>query len=409
MEQIGFKMFLLSIKNILNKPLSSALSLLLLAIGVAMMSLLFMLNRQMDKQFKKNISGIDMVIGAKGSPLQLILSSIYQIDYPTGNIKLSEVQKWVKSPLVENSIPLSYGDSYQSYRIVGTESAYLDHYEAVIADGVKWSSSMQAVLGAKVAKESGLRIGDTFASQHGLHAESEAHTEHPFTVVGILEPNGTVLDQLILTGLESVWHLHEDHSHDGHSHEGHDHSAHEADREITALLVSFRNPMGMMSIPRRINQESVMQAALPSIEVNRLLGLLSSAIQLLKYLGGLLLLVSGVSVFISLLNSLKERKYELALLRSMGASPAKVFSMVLFESLILTVIGFVLGWLLSRLAFVFVSFVLEGRYHYDLAADLFSKEELMLGLLCIVLGVAAAMIPALSAYRLNISKTLANA
>ncbi len=422
-------MFGLSLKNILHKPLSSILSVLLLAMAVAVFSILLLLQRELSQQFNRNISGIDMVIGAKGSPLQLILSSIYQVDYPTGNINLADVQKWIKSPLVKQTIPLAYGDAYESYRIVGTELAYLDHFQADMAQGVKWDHKMEMVAGSKVAAALGLQIGDQVVSQHGLHEEGEAHSDQPYTVVGILKRNGSVLDQLLLTSVESVWqiHEHEDHGSSAHKHEhNHDHQHehthnhddhhahnhhhdHEVDREITALLVSFRNPMGMMSIPRRINKESVMQAALPSIEVSRLLGLMDSAIRLLKYLAVLLMVVSALSVFISLLNSLKDRKTELALLRTMGASPAKVFSMVLIESLLLTLIGFFLGWAFSRMAFWMVSMVVEGRFHYSFSSVLLLKEELFVLLLCILLGAAAALIPAIRAYRINISKTLSNA
>jgi len=155
-------LFRISWSNLNDKPLSSFLSGLLMTLGITIISLLLLLNKQLDDQFKKNIKGIDMVLGAKGSPLQLILSSIYQIDAPVGNIPLDEAERLTRNPMIKSAIPLSMGDNYRSFRIIGTNKKYLDHFEATIGQGQLFVKDLECVIGPRVAEATGLKVGDTF-------------------------------------------------------------------------------------------------------------------------------------------------------------------------------------------------------------------------------------------------------
>ncbi|MEM9674340.1 MAG: ABC transporter permease, partial [Bacteroidota bacterium] len=200
--------FRLSLRNMTSRPLSTTLSLVLLTLGVGMIALLLQVNRHIQEQMENNIRGIDMVVGAKGSPLQLILSAVYHIDAPTGNIALPEAERLQKNRLVASGIPLSYGDSYQGYRIVGTDHQYPKLYAATVAEGRLWQASFEVTVGATVASLLNLKIGDTFVGSHGLTEGGEAHGDHAYEVVGIFDPSNSVLDQLILTPTESVWEVH---------------------------------------------------------------------------------------------------------------------------------------------------------------------------------------------------------
>lgn len=411
----------ISWSNLKDKKSASTLSILLLSLGIGLISLLLLLNRQLDSQFKKNIKGIDMVVGAKGSPLQLILSSIYQIDSPTGNVKLEEVNSLRRNPFVKTVIPLSMGDSYHGFRIVGTTEEYPQHFEAAIKEGTLFSDVLEVTVGSKVAKEAGLQIGDLFESSHGLDGEGDTHGENKYIVKGIFEQSGTVIDQLILTSIESIWAIHDhpedahDHAeedvhehHDGEDHDhDHDHVHAETPKEITSALIMFRNPMGLIALPRQINENTNMQAALPSIEINRLFSLLGVGIDTLKAIALIIIIIAGISVFISLYNSLKERKYEMALMLSMGATRTRLFLLLLSEGLILAVIGFFTGILLSRVGMYFFNIAAEKDYHYSLANFSILSEELTLFAGALLLGILAAIIPSLSIYRINISRTLA--
>ncbi|GAB3777750.1 ABC transporter permease [Spirosoma horti] len=400
-------LFRISWSNLKDKPLSSFLSGLLMTFGITIISLLLLLNKQLDDQFRKNIKGIDMVLGAKGSPLQLILSSIYQIDSPTGNMPLEEAERLTRNPMIKTAIPLSMGDNYQSFRIVGTNKKYIDHFGATIAQGKLFQQDLETVIGPRVAAVTGLKIGDTFAGSHGLDKDGDVHADTKYKVVGILSPTNTVADQLILTPLSSVWAIHEHHEAHHEAGETHDEEAHEeAPREITSMLIKFRNPMGMM-LARGINSNSKLQAALPNIEINRLFSLLGVGVETLRGLAAVIMLISGISVFVSLYNSLKERRYEMALMLSMGATRAQLFGMLLLEGLVLALIGFALGVLFSRVGLWLFSNSVSSEYHYNLAAfNILPEEWILLGV-AIFIGLLAAALPALGVYRMNISRTLA--
>ncbi|GAB4015253.1 ABC transporter permease [Spirosoma koreense] len=405
-------LFRISWSNLRDKPLSSFLSGLLMTFGITIISLLLLLNKQLDDQFRKNIRGIDMVLGAKGSPLQLILSSIYQIDSPTGNIPLDEAERLTRNPMIKTAIPLAIGDNYRSFRIVGTNKKYLDHFGATVAEGKLFQQNLETVIGPRVAAITGLKIGDTFASSHGLDEAGEEHADSKYKVVGILSPTNTVTDQLILTPVSSVWAIH-DHGHEEHHEESehkdgeaHEEGHEEAPREITSMLIKFRNPLGMM-LARGINSNSKLQAALPNIEVNRLFSLLGVGVETLRGLAIVIMLISGISVFVSLYNSLKERRYEMALMLSMGATRAQLFGMLLLEGLVLALIGFVLGILLSRIGLWLFSSSVSSEYHYNLAAFGILPEEWALLGVALLVGFLASALPALGVYRMNISRTLA--
>lgn len=405
-------------KNSWFKPLNTVLSIILLTASVAIISLLILLQKQVEKQFSSNIDGVDLVIGAKGSPMQLILSAVYQMDAPTGNIKYSDAKVWMKHPFVKTAIPLAFGDNYRGFKIVGTTADYLKKYEADIISGSIFSKDFEVVLGNQVAQKMNLKVGDTFFSAHGDAAEGEVHEEHPYVVKGIASPTGKVVDNLILSNIESVWAIH-NHVEQGiavHEHqEGDDHNHEEIhsekdNREITAVLIKLKNKMAFVLWPRLIAQNTDMQAASPAIEINRLFSLFGIGLDALQYLAYGIMFISGISIFIALYNTLKERKYEFALMRVSGASRSQLLILVLLESLLLCVIGFVLGTIVGRLGLYLISTSTEQEYKMEFNPFEFAiKEEGILFLTTIFVGLVAAVIPAIKAYRLNISKTLAHA
>jgi putative ABC transport system permease protein len=403
----------LSYRSMLSRRLSSLLSWLLLSFGVMIVVLILLISDQLKKEIGKNAQGIDLVVGAKGSPLQLILSCIFHVDFPTGNISLKQANTLSKNRYVEAAIPLSLGDSYGGARIVGTTQGYGELYDAKVKDGRWFEGEMQAVIGAGVAQKLGLSIGDHFESQHGLDAEGEKHEGvHGFEVVGLLQPSGTVLDQLILVDIASIWevHGHED------AHEHHDEAVIHLDKlgldvtdeqleekEITAMLIKYRSPMAAVMLPRIVNDIDNFQAASPAYETARLFNILGMAIDLLTILGILIIIISAVSVFIALLNSLKDRKYDIAIMRSMGATKMQIFVHILAEGIIITFIGSISGLLFAHAAIGILGTFIEGL---QLQWSHVVEDEfwVVVGSLCI--GIGSAIIPAILAYKTDISKTL---
>ena len=409
--------FKLSLKNIFNKPLSSTISLALLILGIGIISLLLQLNTLIKDQMDNNLKGIDMVVGAKGSPLQLILSSVYHIDSPTGNISLEEAEKISENRMVGSSIKLLYGDNFKGYRIVGAEKKFIELYNGKIKKGKNLSKPFEVLVGSKVYNKLKIDIGDDLISSHGLRETGESHDDQSFKVVGLLEPSNSVIDQLIITLPQSVWDVHGNHDHEEvheHDHEeehehDHDEEHQHDDREITAMLIKFKSPMNIIQFPRQINETTNLQAAVPSYEISRLFKLFGFGIETLSYLAYLIIIVSGFSLFINLFNSMRERKYEMALIRTLGASRLQLSTMIIFESIILTISGFILGLLFSRFGVMFVSSLMEESINYNLSSFKILNEEYWLLLLSVIIGLMASLIPAVQVYKMNISKILADA
>lgn len=402
-------------KNMWFKPLNTFLSIILLTASVSIISILILLQKQFEEKFSSSMDNIDLVLGAKGSPLQLILSSVYQIDAPPGNISYAEAETWMKNPMVESTVPLAYGDNYLGYKIVGTDENYLKHFDLTVAEGTSFTKDFEVIIGTDIALKAGLKIGDTFFGTHGDTEEGEVHDDHAYKVVGILESSGKVADQLILCTIESVWHMHEHHDHN-HDEEDRDHQNHDEvssehkEKEITAVLLKMRNNMAKMAWQRIIPQNTEMQAASPAIEVNRLFTLFGVGISALKYLAYGIMLISGISIFVALYNTLKERQYEFALLRISGASKFQLLWLVLLESILLCIIGFVLGIVFGRIGLYFLSVSAEAEFKMAFNPFEFMwKKEGSLFVATLAVGIIAAFIPAVKAYSLNISKTLANA
>ena len=407
----------LSYAYLRHKVLSTALTIATFAAGVAMIVVMMLVNAQLQNEFSSNLKGIDLVVGGKGSPMQLILSSVFHLDIPTGNIPLAEAEKLSKHPMVKEAIPLALGDNYRGFRIVGTIQAYPAHYQARLKEGGRyWGKEMEAVLGAEVASNSGLKPGDTFSGSHGLTSGGELHSEFPYTVVGILEPTGTVLDRLALTGRESVWFIHEHHHHDhdedanGHQHEEHDHHAdeheHGNEREITSLLISYNSPLAAMGLPRQINSSTSMQAASPALEIARLTAFMGTGTETLKYFAWFLIVLAGFGIFAGLYNAMNERRYDLALMRSFGARPGKLFALMMSESLIVSLISVAVGLVMGHLLVEGVAAWLANSKHIHMTGRLFLSEEIWLIPAGLAVGALAAILPAARVYRIDIFKTL---
>ncbi|MFC3199807.1 ABC transporter permease [Parapedobacter deserti] len=423
-------------KNIRQNPATSILGILLTAFGTGILCVLMLTSHQIEEQLDNNSRGIDLVVGAKGSPIQLILSSVYHMDNPTGNISLAEADKLAANPLVRLAVPLSLGDNYRGHRIVGTDSSFLQLYGLELTEGQLWQDDFEAVVGAEVARRHGLRIGDKIYGAHGLSEDGHTHDEHPYIITGILDAKHPIADRLILTNLASVWRMHGDHrdeddvagvgEHEHHHGEHHDHDGHPAhghtdgepvlvksimgdigsgEREITSLLIQYRNPAAIGMLPRLVNQNTALQAASPAIESARLFSLLGIGIDSLQVLAYVIMLMAALSVFISLYNALKNRKYDVAIMRTLGASQGKLFGIVIAEGILLTFVGAVFGIVIGHIALYLISSSTTGNTTL-LDAMTLLPQEIWLVAIGVGIGFVAAAIPAVKAYRTPISQTL---
>jgi putative ABC transport system permease protein len=403
-----------------SRPLNTALNIFLLALGIAVVTILIIVNHQLQEKISSNARGIDLVVGAKGSPMQLILCNIFHVDFPTGNIALAEAERIAKNRLVKNAVPLALGDSYRGYRIVGTSREYAELYQAEIAEGSWWSKPMEVTLGAAVSESLELPVGSVFSSNHGLTQQGHAHDNQDFIVAGVLGSTNTILDNLILTGVESVWLVHDIHEKvesRGGASENTDQlissplvpsvAAGDSTLEITALLLQYRSAMGAIQLPRWINSQSRLQAASPAFETARLFSILGVGVDILQGFAYILIFISGLSIFIALYNSLKERKYDLAIMRSMGASKTKIFFSVLLEGALLTFLGTCFGIALAHAVLLLLATTMDEAQKTGVTGLVFYQEEGIILGASLLLGVVCAFIPGWQAYRTDISKVLA--
>ena len=354
---------LLAWRYLWSRPLLALLNLALLALGCAAIVVVTLVSEQLEQQTQRNLAGIDLVVGAKGSPLQLILAGVFHIDSPTGNIPLATQALLAANPLVASVVPLSLGDSVKGFRIVGTSLDYLALYATQMAAGRVWQAPMEALLGADAAAAVGVAIGGRFAGGHGLGRAGDAHEETPYTVVGTLRRCDCVLDRLVLTATESVWQVHEHGdetptgagagaAHDTprarHESEPADAGPRHADRELTLLLVRYRSPLAAASLPRWVNAQPGLQAAAPALESARLFRLLGAGLDLMRGFGLLLVLMATLSLWVALTHAVREREADLAMLRMLGAPPRRVAALLIFEALWLALIGVFVGLLLGH-------------------------------------------------------------
>ncbi len=399
----------LSFAYLKDRGLNTALNILLLALGVATLVILLLFARQLEGRFTRDAQGIDLVVGAKGSPLQLILSSIYHVDVPTGNIPLSAVQALRQERTVAKVIPLALGDNFRGYRIVGTEPAYPAHYGAVLSDGRMWDKPFEAVIGADVAAGLGAGLGQRFLGSHGLGSgQSPEHDATPFIVVGRLKPTGTVVDRLVMASVESVWDMHGI-AHDENEHEDEPDEAHGVMQpEVTALLVTYSSPLGAIQLPGFINRQTNMQAAAPAVEITRLLSLVGLGIEAVQALALLLLLTAGLSIFVALYTALRQREGDMAMLRVIGASRASIFGQILVEGMLLATAGALLGVALGHGVIAAAAANFRQLAEMGLDAGRFDIAELWIVLGALAIGAFAALLPALRVFRADIAETLAH-
>jgi len=399
------KLLQLSWRYLWARPLATVLNLLLLTLGLAAITLVLLTRAQLDRAFERDLAGIDAVVGAKGSPLQLILSGVFHLDVPPGNILLRDAQALAKDARVAQLIPLSLGDSYRGFRIVGTTYDYPVHYGAQLAQGQLWQQPMEVVLGHQAAQATGLQPGQPFAGAHGLADGGAAatHAAHPYVVSGVLAPCACVLDRLLLTATESVWEVHEvAHGKD----DDHDAAHEDEKREITLALVRYRSPLAAATFPRHVNTQTNMQAAAPALEITRLLRMVGVGTDVLRGFALVLLLSAGLSVFIALWSAVRERREDLALLRMLGAPPRRLAALLLCEAFWLAALATGLGLLGGHGLTSLLGYLLAAEQSLPMTGWLWLGVELWVPALALTVAVLAAMLPALGAYRMEAGQLL---
>lgn len=442
-------LWLIAWQYLWNRRLTTSLTILSVALGVGLITSVLTLREETRKRFEEEGHIYDMVVGAPGSPLQLVLSSVYLMDAPTGNVSYEVYEQIRNHDDVDAAFPIGLGDSFQGFRIVGVGRDIFD-YEWInpitgemrqlftLREGRHFEDNFEAVLGATVARRADLEIGDTFVGVHGFTEMPEdfahVHDDHPYEVVGILEPSGTPNDRGIYTSLESVWLVHDEgHAHDhGHAHghdHGHDHAhdhGHDAEPdapvtadpagdaadlgadEVTAVLISLKSPAERFSFRGWVNRELPAMAAVPIMEIRDLYdNFLGTAQAVLLTIGYLVVVVSALSILIGLYLSIIQRKRDLAIMRALGASAPEIVGSVLIEAFLVTLLGIGAGWILGNIVTWGVGLQLLWRFGLVIDAFGIPTTDLLTAFAAVaVVGVLAGILPAWQAYRTDVARDL---
>jgi len=395
---------------LVERPLATVLTTLQLAIGVGTISALLSFDHQFRDRLLRDTRDVHLVVGAKGSRLQLVLSSVLHVDYPTGNIPWDQAIPLLDHPAVSRAVPVSLGDSVGAFRVVGTTGAFLEAKGAQLARGRAWDGSFEAVLGATVARDLGLDVGDVFATTHGVGTGGPEHTHDTYSVTGILAPTGGVADRLVLTSLESIWDVHDQQVPTAGDGPAKDEGARDrtlAEAEITALLLTFRSPVSMLRLAPEIDRHSAMITAAPAVEVGRLFALLAPALDVLRGFGIVLMAGAALAVFTTLTGALELRRRDIAILRALGAVRAWTAGVLFAEALILTLAGTLLGFVLGHGALAVIGSVIPAAGNAGLSGLVAAPGEAWLFLAALLTGLVSAGVPLLRASRGSLSEILA--
>ena len=396
-----------------GRALVTLLTITGIALSCALICSVLTLRRESEAGFLRESGQFDLVAGAKGSPLQLVLSSVYHLDQPTGNIPYEQFLALGADPRIASAIPLGLGDNFHGYRIVGSDTN-LFHLSDRLAPlrqlfslqgGRFFQQDFEAVVGAQVARQTGLKLGDTFVGTHGLVVTpgSSEHKAFPYKVVGLLAPGSGANDRAIFVTLASVWRIHEQESEVHRKLAGVIAGSAAADagrREVTAVLLRLKAVGLRLWLCQEIQKRTEIMAAVPVNEMLRLYQqVLAPMQQVLLAVAALVVLVSALSITATLYQSAERRRRDLAILRALGAHPREVFTLVVLEACLLTLLGVSVGWGLGHGVLA-----LAGPFLRDSLGvggspwSMDRMEVLALGLVGTG-GLLAGLVPAMLAYR----------
>ncbi|GGD64091.1 ABC transporter permease [Lacimicrobium alkaliphilum] len=436
-----------------NRKLTVILTVLSIAVSTFIVLGVDHLKNEMKSSFSRTVSGVDLIVGARTGPTNLLLYSVFRIGNPTNNISWQSYQQLSQSPEVAWTVPISLGDSHKGYRVLGTTAAYFEHFKygqsqsLVLKEGQLFEGALQAVVGAEVADRLGYQVGSEVVISHGTGDVSFTHHDaHPFRVTGILAPTGTPVDQTVHVSLSSIEVIHEkpqrtalsrpqkslqseqEHKHDhssadtDHQHPkeesgSHQHSDNQSEHRVdenlipdsvSAMLVGLKSRIGVLTFQRKVNQyqQEALLGIIPGVALSQLWQMMGMAERALALIALLVLVASMLGMTTMLLASMREREREIAVLRAIGAHASFVLLIIELEAVLIALAGAVLGYLL-------LTGVLAGlgewiTSEYGLFIGVVPLSLSTLGYLALIVSLAGvlALFPAWLSYRRALARGL---
>lgn len=439
-------------KSVKQRALASALTAFSVALGVMLMVAVLVIYSVLGNTFSQNSFGYDLIVGPKGSPLQLVLSTVYHVNPPIENLPYRYFRELEQDPRVALAIPVAIGDTTEQggFPIVGTIPRYfVEDYaprRKFLIRGQTLRRPFDALIGAHVAKANGWDIGSKFKMVHGGADTGHVHNEE-FTVVGVLKGTGTPNDKSVFVHLDGFYliqghdkpfdeaiirereffgepalskeelatevarlkkkYSHEHHDH-GHDH-GHDHFEEVPDlqKEVTSILVNCKTPIAANLLSGELKKGFKAMGVNPIFPMRQLMDDVLGGIKLLLLvLTGLIIVVSGIGIFVSIYNSMAARQKEIAIMRALGARRSTVLSIILAESILLCLGGGLLGLLLGHGLVFIAGPIIEVRAGILMDPWSFDPLEFTLFPALLVLGSLVGLVPGLAAYRTDVASAL---
>ncbi|MEM7303789.1 MAG: ABC transporter permease [Pseudomonadota bacterium] len=403
-------------KSLLNWKLAVGLSVLSIAVSVALFLGVEKVRTGAKESFLNTISGTDLIVGARSSGVQLLLYSVFHIGNATNNVRMNTIEDVAVLPGVGWVVPISLGDSYRGHRVIGTTTEFFDRYryrnqeKLTFQEGKRFNSLFDVVLGSDVAQTYSHTLGDEVVLSHGTGTVSFAdHTERPFKISGILDRTGTPIDRSVLVSLEAIEAIHHNWTPGvGHEDEKLPTLEELKPKTVTAAFVGIDTKMATFSLQRFINdyEKEPITAVLPGVAFSELWSIVSNVETALLVISGMVVVATVLGMMVAILSTLNERRREMAILRSVGAAPHHVASLLVIESLLITLAGIALGFAVLFLALMFGRSEIEQMTGIAMQIAVFGKNELRAvgALLCGSL--VAGLVPAIKVYRLSLADGL---
>ena len=403
-------------KNIKQRSLSSMLTILSVLLGVGLVTAILILKNESEEAFNQAATGYEIIVGPKGSSLQLTLSTVYQVGLPIQNMPIKVYDLLKNDKRVRLAIPYVFGDNYKNFRITGTVSELFSEFEYKkgirykLDEGSFFSNDFEAVIGKEVADKTGLKTGDTFSGSHGIETYEGAseHSEKKFKVTGILSRTFTPSDRVIFVSMNSVWELH-NHENENNGSEDH-HIISDSMKTISAVLLKLKSPVFFDLLRRQINENKYeginAQAVLPLFEIKQLFDIIGNINSVILVIAYLVIFTAAVSILVSIYNSMNERMREIAIMRSLGARRFLIMKIIIFEGMFLSAAGALLGCIAGHAAVFFLQEKISGLSGIKISGFVFSMFEVYLITGTVILGIIVSIIPAVKAYRTDVSKNL---
>jgi len=404
-------------KSLLQRRVSVLLTVMMIAVSVFVLLSVETIRYQMKESFSNTVSGVDLIVGARTGELNLLLYSVFHIGNATNNITWESYQDLKANPNVAWTIPLSLGDSHKGYRVLGTSEALFSKFKygkkqsLELAEGKQFEQLYDAVLGADVAKKLGYKIGDEIILAHGIAKHSfSKHKNRPFRIAGILKPTGTPIDKTVLVSLQAIEAIHKNWKHGVQLQESHAHYKSEqlTPKAITAFMVGLKSKLATFDVQRKINtySEEPLTALLPSATLVELWQMLGNMEQVLLLISMLVLLGALLGMSNMLLVSMKERQYELAILRVVGASPLLIMLLIQIEAMLIVILGIVFAISALWLTIQLMSDYLISEYGLFISVQGVNNGVLIDLAWILLASFVVTMIPAISAYKRSLFMSL---